>query len=286
MIKIVLNSTKSAARGGATDTNYIDNSYEIIILSVLAVFLIAIAVLFIIAGKRYANKKTNHMHISKEFDDNTENVGIKHESTVAEEGMIVEKQFTDAKIVGRDKYILSYVKELDLVSLLNWNESKANASSVGEITGDCLYKDSDILEIEQRLRDIESRAVDCSDNETKFLLLDITHTSCKITPGGNFVVKADITVNKGYRKVIGNSVLDGSLLVTVTDSDGHTAGHGFICAEGFNETDLNKVGFPVKDDKSRSHTFVAICTADKINPEENTKYTAVITPHRLWTIEK
>ncbi|MGN0698718.1 MAG: hypothetical protein ACI4JV_08235 [Ruminiclostridium sp.] len=290
MIKIVLISTKERTSVGVMNTHYIDKSYEMVIFSVLVVFLLFITVLFILLARKVlhkrekekssANKSRNNKNTITDFK--TDNI----ENAWHTEKQIADEQFNKAQITGRDKYISVYRNELELISLLRWNETQSDASSVGEITGEADCNESDIADIKRRISEINSKVIDYSDIKGKFSLLDISDICCNITDGGNFSVTADVTVGKAYRDLCEHTVLDGSLKVIVTDSNGVQVGHGYLCANGFNEIDSGKVGFACYDGNSRIHKLSALCIADNKNFDKNQKYYVSVEPYRLWTLER
>ena len=272
------------------DTHYIDNSYETVIFSVLFVFLLFITVLFILLIRKALHKRANEkssMNRSgnriKTIEDSKNDDSKNAWDT---EKQIADEQFDKAQITGRDKYISAYLNELDLISLLRWNETQTDASNVGEITGETNCDESDVCEIERRVSEINGKVIDYSDVKGKFSLLDISDIHCSITDGGNFLVAADVTVGKAYREFCKKTVLDGSLKVNVTDSNGVQAGFGYLYADGFNETDSEKVGFASYDDNSRTHKLSALCIANNKNININEKYYVSVEPYRLWTVEK
>lgn len=224
---------------------------------------------------------SNAMNSENESDESDINTLKKKEKEQS------DMQYEKAQMLGKDKYIAQLKHELELIKLLRWKETQGNASSVGEVTGESNIEDTDIAEIERKIEYVTKRYADFSDVNGKFEMLNINNVLYDITKAENFKVTADISVDKMILSGNGNTVLDGSLCVKVTDSNGNETAVGYMCADGFNETDLEKVGFVGKTDNNRSRKLTALCiTNNDIRPGKDEKYSVTITPYRLWTVEK
>ena len=74
-------------------------------------------------------------------------------------------------------------------------------------------------------------------------------------------------------------VIDGALCIYIKDAD-KIVGEAYVCAPGFNELDLNKVGFNVKGN------YKVVGISSDSNFDENREYTFDIKPVNVWMIEK
>lgn len=276
---------------------YIDNMYNNVIFTVLIIFLLMFASLFIFMIFRLckSNKKPATALTKRVDGDNPDNVyahdKVRYNNDKAsrpDERQLAEQQYKNARIIGREKYIGGLQRELELTDLLKWNEKQSSASSVGEITGEFEDCETDISAIKKKITYINSRLTDYTDISAKFKLLNIRNIQYKLTDKGNFFVNCEVSVmNKQHEFDSAEKILDGSLEVVIKDSNGVIIARGYACADGFNETELGKAGFVSYDDRSRSKKLSAVCIAESTSPDlRSEKCSVSFSPFRLWTIEK
>lgn len=275
------------------DTQYVENTGGVIVIVVLLIFLALLAVVcavFLIGKnaerdvpeKRNPEKSTDNKDICDFSNEKDRLYAIRKE-----EKFIAQKQYANAQITGREKYTSKLRRELDLEGILRWNETRGkNASAVAELTGvESNTEQLDITLAERSVNAISNCMVDYTDTAHKFAMLDISKIRHSVTKGGNIEVSCEVALTEIPLLCGKNAVLDGSLEVRVYNESGADIAVGYICATGFDETDLRKAGFVHCNDKEKSKGYSAICTTDKVITAKSAgKLKVTIEPYRLWTI--
>ena len=270
------------------DTHYVDNTGGAIVIAVLIIFLALLAIVcaVFLTGK-IARSKADEKHDSDK-DEICSGKKDRSYEVRKEEKLAAHKQYANAQITGREKYTAKLRRELDLVGILRWNETRGgnNASAVAELTGgESNTEQLDIASAEQAVGEINRRMVDYSDTARKFDMLDIDRIKCTVTKGGNIEVSCDIALSESPLICGKNAILDGALEVGVYDEKGSKIATGYICAPGFDETDLNKAGFVHCNNKGGYQSYSAMCITDEaVSVRSAEKYKVKIVPYRLWTI--
>ena len=279
---------------GYMATHYIDNTGEIIVFTVLFIFLAiltAVIITFLVINRNGRNAGTELSAGNCAQDSRADVLSDRRSDEYDVRNVEKQKaqiQYERAVITGKEKYTAKLRRELDLVGILRWNEKRGgNASSaVSEFTGgESNTTELDVVKAERKVNEINRKLVDYSDTAGKFAMLDISKVVYRLTDGGNIEVSADIIMNDvpclGGRK----AVLDGSLEVKVYSEKGTLLATGYISADGFDETDLENAGFVQNNDKHRHHSYSAVCISEyPLDRKAAENCNAVITPYHLWTI--
>ena len=112
-------------------------------------------------------------------------------------------------------------------------------------------------------------------------MLKFADVKCTVLESGNIEVSGKVTINKELKILDSEAILDGSLKVIVYNQDDKEVAHGYYSAPGFDETDLDKIGF----DKVES--FNVLCKADDYEEIDlDGEYYCEIQANRLWVIER
>ena len=205
MIEIVLISTKEKKyKRGCMDTQYVENTGGVIVVVILLIFLVLLAIVcavFLIEKKTRNN--LSEKHNSDKHEDSEIFCDVKSEKDRLyvirkEEQLIAQKQYANAQVTGREKYTGKLRRELDLVGILRWNETRGGntASTVAELTGgESNTEQLDIAWAERTVSDINSRLVDYTDTAHKFAMLDISKIRHAVTKGGNIEVNCEIVLS-------------------------------------------------------------------------------------------
>ena len=279
---------------GYMATHYIDNTGEIIVFTILFIFLVILSAVFITFLVIKINGRNTETKLSagKRTQDSRSDVlsdksNDKCNARTAEK-LTAQKQHANAGMIGKEKYTAKLRRELDLVGILRWNEKRSGnpSSAVAELTGgESNTTELDVVKAECKVNEINRKLVDYSDTAGKFAMLDISKVGYRLTDGGNIEVSADISMKSvpclGGRK----AVLDGSLEVKVYSEKCTLLGTGYISADGFDETDLENAGFVQNNDKRRCHSYSAVCISEHPLDKKGTENcNVVIAPYHLWTI--
>lgn len=279
---------------GFMATHYIDNTGEIIVFTVLFIFLAILSAVFItfLVIKRSEKNAGTELSADNCTQDNSADA-LSDTSSDEYNVRNIEKQkaqmqYSRAVITGKEKYTAKLRRELDLVGILRWNEKRGGnmSSAVSELTGgESNTTELDAVMTERKVNEINRKPVDYSDTAGKFTMLDIGKPLCRLTDGGNVEVYVDILLKSvpvlGGRK----AVLDGSLEVKVYSEKGTLLATGYISADGFDETNLENAGFVQNNDKHRCHSYSALCVSEyPLERKGAENCNVVIVPYCLWTI--
>lgn len=279
---------------GYMATHYIDNTGEIIVFTVLFIFLAiltAVIITFLVIKRNGRNVGTELSAGNCAPDNRTDVLSDRRSDEYDVRNVEKQKaqiQYERAVITGKEKYTAKLRRELDLVGILRWNEKRSGnpSSAVAELTGgESNTTELDVVKAECKVNEINRKLLDYSDTAGKFAMLDIGKPICMLTNGGNIEVDVDILLKRvpdlGGRK----AVLDGSLEVKVYSEKGTLLATGYISADGFDETDLENAGFVQNNDKHRRHSYSALCISEyPLDRKVAENCNAVITPYHLWTI--
>lgn len=226
-------------------THYIDNTGEIIVFTVLFIFLAILSAVFITFLVIKRNGKKAGMELSTDdctqdnFTDALSDTSSYEYNVRNIEKQKAQMQYARAVIMGKEKYTAKLRRELDLVGILRWNEKRGGnmSSAVSELTGgESNTTELDVVMTERKVNEINRKPVDHSDTAGKFAMLDIGKPLCRLT-------------------------------------------------DGFDETNLENAGFVQNNDKHRCHSYSALCVSEyplERKGAENCK--AEIVPYCLWTI--
>ncbi len=281
---------------GFMATHYIDNTGEIIVFTVLFIFLAILSEVFITFilikrnGKNAGTELSTDNCTQDNFTDALSDRSSDEYNVRNVEKQKAQMQYARAVITGKEKYTAKLRHELDLVGILRWYEKRSGnmSTAVSELTGgESNTTELDEVTAERKVNEINRNPVDYSDTAGKFAMLDIGKPLCRLTDGGNVEVYVDILLKSvpvlGERK----AVLDGSLEVKVYSEKGTLLATVYISADGFDETNLENAGFVQNNDKHRCHSYSAVCISEyplERKGGENCK--AEIVPYCLWTIAR
>ena len=126
---------------------------------------------------------------------------------------------------------------------------------------------------------IMNKLCDTSSPDKYFSYLNCITKSYTIEPDGTMNIALEISFNKEPELGGMKFVIDGALCLDIKDGD-KKVGEAYVCAPGFNELDLSKVGFNAKSD----YTVVGISSDSDF--DEGKEYTFDIKPVNIWMIEK
>jgi hypothetical protein len=183
-------------------------------------------------------------------------MGLATYANVEQENARAEERAAEARRQGRDK--LDYVYK---------------AKAVGSRYAD----ESD--EIGIQIDEINSKLCDTRDSSKYFSYLKCYVESYKVEFDGTMSV--NIKVEFAEKPEINGIpiVIDGSLRVDIKDKE-DKVGEAYLCAPGFDKTDLSMVGFNVQN----KYSVIAIPSNSDF--DVNKKYTFDIKPIHVWMIEE
>lgn len=182
-----------------------------------------------------------------------------------EEENTYNKALAQAEIFGKLKY----------TERLEWQVSMLKHDKERDL------QEQEIEDKQKIIESIDEKLFDKDNQEKKFRLLKFADVKCTVLESGNIEVSGKVTVNKELKILDSEAILDGSLKVIVYNQDDKEVAHGYYSAPGFDETDLDKIGF----DKVES--FNVLCKADDYEEIDlDGEYYCEIQANRLWVIEK
>lgn len=182
-----------------------------------------------------------------------------------EEEKNYNKAVAQAEIFGKMKY----------TELLEWQVSMLKHDK------ERASQEQEIADKEKLIELIDEKLFDKDNQDKKFKLLKFDNVKCTVLQSGNIEVSGNVRINKELKILDADAILDGSLKVVVYDSNDKEVAHGYYSAPGFDETDLEKIGFDKVD------SFNVLCKAndyEEISAEEN--YYCEIQANQLWVIER
>ena len=102
----------------------------------------------------------------------------------------------------------------------------------------------------------------------------------EITEANNIKFICNVKVKPNLLLLGEHAILDGTLKIILSDTDGNLIGETYYSAPGFDEWDLNKVGFGVEKE------IQSICLVDNKSALNNINLIKnEIVPLNLWLIE-
>ncbi len=129
---------------------------------------------------------------------------------------------------------------------------------------------------------LENKLCDENDIQKKFEMLSFSDFKASDSYGGgkNITVGFNVSINGKIQIIDSDAVIDGSVKINVLDKTGNNIGCGYYCAPGFDETDLNKVGFSNCDNPK------VLCIIDDYDKKYNlSDLSFSVEPVKLWYIE-
>lgn len=135
------------------------------------------------------------------------------------------------------------------------------------------------------LERIKDKLIDSNNAEEKFESLNFSNFNYTLTEGKNLLFTCDGACHKVFQLLGSPAALDGSVKISVFNGTGKEIGCGYYSARGFNQLNLQAVGFEF------SFNVSAMCIINEI-PDKSTgkslgeTYTFKISPVHLWLIEK
>lgn len=127
---------------------------------------------------------------------------------------------------------------------------------------------------------VNEKLYDESNMHEKFKLLKFSKWSIKVLDSRNIEVKGSVKLTQKIELVGSKAVLDGSLEFNVINESGDMVGRGYYSAPGFDNTNLEQVGFEYAGKIS------VLCIVDDymaIKPDDVFK--CKVSPVSLWMIE-
>ena len=179
------------------------------------------------------------------------------------------------KILTAKEYAEIKKRKLDDEKLFN---EQCNAT---KLVGKAKYAGKDTAKLDR----IKDKLIDANNSEDKFAALNFSNFKYIVTEGKNVEFTCDGTCFKVFQLLGSPAALDGSIKICVLDETGKEIGCGYYSARGFNQLNLNSVGFEFR------FTVKAMCIINE--PQEKSvgkalsdKYSFDIKPLNLWLIEK
>lgn len=127
---------------------------------------------------------------------------------------------------------------------------------------------------------VNEKLYDESNTYEKFKLLKFSQWSIKVLDSKNVEIKGKVELTQKIELLGSKAVLDGSLKIDVINSSGNIIGSGYYSAPGFDNTNLEEVGFEYAGKIS------VLCIVDDymaIKPDD--AFECKVSPVSLWIIE-
>ena len=127
---------------------------------------------------------------------------------------------------------------------------------------------------------VNEKLYDESNIDEKFKLLKFSPWSFRVLDSKNVEVKGKVEIPSKIKLLGSKAVLDGSLKIDVINSSGTIIGSGYYSAPGFDNTNLECVGFEYAGNIS------VLCIVDdymSINTDDT--FECKVSPVNLWLIE-
>ena len=139
---------------------------------------------------------------------------------------------------------------------------------------------SSISELKELIENLSKKLIDCDNRNKYFRCLQVNTDSPKLTESGN--VRCSVTASSKEQATLFGSpaAIDGSLLIQLADASGKVLAEGYYCADGFDQTDLSKVGFSV-----RPITKQVLLKSEGSLSEIPANAKMYVKPENIWIIE-
>lgn len=139
---------------------------------------------------------------------------------------------------------------------------------------------SSISELYELIEKLSNKLIDCDNRNKYFKCLQVDTSSPNLTESGN--VRCCVTASSKEQATLFGSpaTIDGSLLIQLADAGGKILAEGYYCADGFDQTDLSKVGFSVRP-TTKQVLLKSKEPLSKIPADANIS----VKPENIWIIE-
>ena len=139
---------------------------------------------------------------------------------------------------------------------------------------------SSISELYELIEKLSNKLIDCDNCNKYFKCLQVDTSSPNLTESGN--VRCCVTASSKEQATLFGSpaTIDGSLLIQLADAGGKILAEGYYCADGFDQTDLSKVGFSV-----RPTTKQVLLKSKEPLSKIPTDAKISVKPENIWIIE-
>lgn len=139
---------------------------------------------------------------------------------------------------------------------------------------------SSISELYELIEKLSNKLIDCDNRNKYFKCLQVDTSSPNLTEPGN--VRCCVTASSKEQATLFGSpaTIDGSLLIQLADAGGKILAEGYYCADGFDQTDLSKVGFSVRP-TTKQVLLKSKEPLSKIPADANIS----VKPENIWIIE-
>lgn len=144
------------------------------------------------------------------------------------------------------------------------------------------HMDEKQLKAYENERHVRNAICDDTEPEQKLKSLSFSDWQFQILKTGNIAVKGNCSLKEKIELLSAPAVLDGSIKLEIKDKHKKTIAEGFYNAPGFDEIDLQRVGF--QNAKEIKATCISVIDEGKEMPPVN-ELSCVVSPVHLWTIE-
>ena len=161
----------------------------------------------------------------------------------------------------------------------SYEEAKANSHQIKATAYDNQNKSlADAKYYGNIVQKIKNKLCDTNNTEKYYEYLNCTVSKYSIEDDGSMSIIVETSFSKEPK--IGEMAIsiDGSLHILI-QKEGKVVGDGYLCADGFNNTDLSNVGF--KNDKQ--YYVIGLPMQTEFDVKE--KYDIEIEPINIWAIE-
>lgn len=199
-----------------------------------------------------------------------------------------------AKIIGKEKYIPSLEKDYReaLKKMKESNESKENKpleeydnleedNQIGKVYSTVEAYNLAIRLKKEKIDEFNKKICDESNIDEKFKYLKFSNIKLLVLKSKNIRISGFVKIDEDMELLGADALLDGTIKITIIDSNGKEIGYGYYSTGTFKDGFLIDSGF-TKNEKR----FSTICIINDYKEiKEDSEFTYKIEPVNMWLIE-